>query len=230
MECLFDADKPHFAAWLWIYAEERGGSMETMCSQKPGAAPLYYAAWLGFRDLAEHLIAEHPEQVNARGWGEVTPMHAAAAEGHTNILSLLLDHGVDVDLQGGVNGATPLQRALWNGKLEAGQYLLHRGADINARNQDNWTALFCAVFEGHVEFARMLLKRGAVVDDRATDGKTPLHWAVITNSIQAMRLLLEHGADVNVRNKKGNTPFQLAVSREAKELLSEFGGTAGSVK
>ena len=230
MECLFDADKPHFAAWLWIYAEDWGDSMETMCPEKPGATPLYYAARLGFRDLAEHLIAEHPEQVNARGGGEVTPMHVAAAEGHTNILSLLLDHGGDVDLQGGVAGATPLHRTMWKGKLEAGEYLLDRGADINARSQENWTALFYAVFQGHTEFARMLLKRGAVVNDRDTNGRTPLHWAVMRNDFQAMRLLLEHGADVNMRDKGGYTPFQRAVSREAKELLSEFGGTAGPVK
>ena len=229
MECLFDADKPQFGVWLWIQ-DGYGYSMSTMCPEKPEAAPLYYAAWLGFCDLAEHLIAERPEQVNARGWGEVTPMHAAAAAGHTNILSLLLDHGGDVDLQGGVNGATPLLRASWEGKLEAGHYLLDRGADINARNRDNWTALFYAVHKGHIEFARMLLKRGAVVDDRDTVGYTPLHLAVITNNIQAMRLLLEHGADVNARDKRGDTPFQRAASREAKELLSEFGGTTGSVK
>ena len=68
MECLFDADKPHFATWLWIYNEIGDGrSMSTMSPEKPEAVPLYYAARLGFRDLAEHLIAKHPEHVNARG-------------------------------------------------------------------------------------------------------------------------------------------------------------------
>jgi hypothetical protein len=33
--------------------------------EKPEAVPLYHAARLGFRDLAAHLIAEHPEHVNA---------------------------------------------------------------------------------------------------------------------------------------------------------------------
>ena len=40
MECLFDADKPHFATWLWIYNEDKYGlSMRTMCPEKPGAVP-----------------------------------------------------------------------------------------------------------------------------------------------------------------------------------------------
>jgi hypothetical protein len=82
MECLFDADKPSFATWLWIYNEdERGRSMTTMHPSKPEAVPLYYAALLGFRDLAEHLIAGHPEHVRTRGGFQVTPIHAAALAG-----------------------------------------------------------------------------------------------------------------------------------------------------
>jgi len=92
MEYLFDSDKPHFATWLWIYDD-----MSTMRPEKPGAVPLYYAAKLGFRDLAEHLIAKHPDHVNARGGYEMTPMHAAAVAGCANILSLLTEHGGDVN-------------------------------------------------------------------------------------------------------------------------------------
>jgi ankyrin repeat protein len=74
--------------------------MSTACPEKPAAVPLYYAARLGFRDLAEHLIAEHPEHVNARGGNDVTPMHVAARAGHADILSLLLEHGADLEGQG----------------------------------------------------------------------------------------------------------------------------------
>src|SRR5260370_37073559 len=94
MECLFDADKPYFATWLWIHDEDRWGrSIYTERPEKPAAVPLYYAARFGFRELAEHLIAEHPEHVNTEGGDEVTPMHATASEGHANILPLLIEHG-----------------------------------------------------------------------------------------------------------------------------------------
>jgi hypothetical protein len=80
MERLFDADKPHFATWLWIYNDDRGlVPCATMRPEEPEAVPLYYAARLGFRDLAERLIVEHPEHVNARGGFRVTPMHAAVS-------------------------------------------------------------------------------------------------------------------------------------------------------
>jgi hypothetical protein len=80
MDRLFDADRPHFATWLWIY-DEWGRSMSTMGPEEPKVVPLYYAALLGFRDLAERLIVEHPQHVNARGGEEGTPIHAAVIAG-----------------------------------------------------------------------------------------------------------------------------------------------------
>ena len=227
MECLFDAGKPHFATWLWIYNEDRRGrSMTTISPKEPAAVPLYYAARLGFCDLAVHLITEHPEHVNARGGGNVTPMHVAARAGHADILSILLEHGADADGQG-VIGQRPLHRALMGERLEAGQRLLDHGADINARrNVGGWTPLYQAAYFGKVEFTRMLLEHGARVDARTDSGETPLHGAVKDLcSVQAARLLLEHGADVNARDKSGRTPFHLTslYQQEVRQLLSEYG-------
>jgi ankyrin repeat protein len=220
MECLFDADKPHFATWLWVYNESRGQvSMTTTSPEKPNSNPLHYAALLGFRDLAEHLFAEHPEQVNT---GSENPIQFAAYAGHANILSLLLDHGADVNDQGKF-GQSPLHRASVKGKLEAGQFLLDYGADINARRDNGWTPLYSAAYFGQVEFTRMLLEHGAKIDAQTDSGETALHGAVKhVSSVQLVRLLLEHGADVNARNKSGWTASQLAGEREILQLLSEY--------
>ena len=193
MNCLFDAEKPHLATWLWIYDELRPGlSMLTMCPEKPRAVPLYYAARLGFRDLAKHLIASHPEHVNARALGgnELTPMHIAAVFGHIDILSLLLENGAD--LEGSDRFImTALHRASLEGRLESVRCLLDHGANIEAQNIYGWTPLHCA--------ARM------------------------RDRIQVVRLLLERGADVSARDKDGETPSQLAVEQEVVELLSKYG-------
>ena len=224
MECLFDEDKPHFATWLWIYNKDRGGSsMATTYPEKPDAVPLYYAAGLGFRDLAEHLISKYPEHVNARGGLEETPMRFAALGGYVDILSLLLEHGAHVDGRG-IGNTTPLHLASIAGKVEAGQFLLDRGADINNRDTDDWTPLFWTAFKRQVEFARMLLKRGARIDvPDKHDGQTALHRAVIMEDIQFIRLLLEHGADVNAHTKDGETPARFTRQQEIIELLSEYG-------
>ncbi len=90
MECLFDEDKPHFATWRWIY-ESIGRRMSTMRPGKHRTVPLYYAVWLGFRDLAAHLIADHPEHVDAGTDQGDTAMHAATDRGNTGLISLLLE-------------------------------------------------------------------------------------------------------------------------------------------
>ena len=225
MERLFDADKLHFATWLWIYNEDRWSrSLSTTRPEEPEAVPLYYAAMLGFRDLAERLIVEHPEHVNARGGRQETPIHAAANAGRANILSLLIEHGADMEGHSlSINGGTPLNRAAWDGRLEVGQCLLDRGANIDARDQDCHTPLMHALLEGHVEFARMLLERGAAIDAQDLIGQTAFHFAIKYGHTQAVPLLLEHGADVNVRDEKGNTPSMLASlygDQEIVELIS----------
>ena len=60
----FDADQPHFTAWLWVHHHH---SMPTMFPRKPDAVPLYYASLFGLGDLATHFLAEHPEYEDAKG-------------------------------------------------------------------------------------------------------------------------------------------------------------------
>jgi hypothetical protein len=224
MECLFDADKPHFAIWLWIYNEDqRGRSMTTMRPEKPETVPLYYAARFGFRDLAEHLIAEHPEHVSARGGFQVTPIHAAASTGQTNLLSLLIQHGADVNGRGRV-GETPLFVASQNARLETGQFLLDHGADIDARNKYNNTALIYATIWGDIEFARMLLERGAAINARCELDMTPLHRAAGRGRIEFVRLFLEHGADVNALDISGTTPSQYSSRIRHSEIVELLSG------
>jgi ankyrin repeat protein len=220
MKCLFDADQPHFATWVWIYNEDRwwDRSMSTMRPEKPEAAPLYYAAMLGFRDLADHLIAEHPEHVNARGGEEVTPLHVAVSAGHSDILSLLIEHGADMNGRG-YNGVTPLHLASWSGRLEAGQLLLNRGADIDDQDRKKRTALIYAAIVGHAEFARMLLERGAMIDPRGSFGWTALHFAAESGRTEVVRLLLERGADPHVRDEDGKTPSEVGSEYGYHEIV-----------
>ena len=226
MECLFDTEKRHFSTWLWIYNEDGGvRSMSTPRPEKPEAVPLYYAARLGFRDLAEHLIAKHPEHVNARGGYKFTPIHVAAFAGHVDILSLLIEHGADVNGRDD-GGDTPLHQASVHARLEAGRFLLDNGADINAVCDYGFTPLSHAAGLGKVESVRMLLERGAAIDIPDVDGQTPLHLAVRAASTESARLLLDHGADVHGRDKSSWTPSQLGLRLERHTivgLLSAYG-------
>ena len=233
MECLFDADRPHFAAWLWIYNEDQGGRpMRTMSPEKPEAVPLYYAALFGFRDLAAHLLAEHPEDVRAKGGHRATPLHASVYYGHVDTFSLLVDHFPNPDVRGRFD-QTPLLLMLWRnelkGHIEIGKRLLERGADVNACDNDGWTPLYLAAWSGRLEFVRMLLEHGALINTPGDDGQTPLHMASIEGHVDVISLLLEHGADPNACDKDGKTPSDLALDLgrgNIVELLAESGATS----
>ena len=222
-ECLFDADKPHLSAWLWIYNQDHeylGRSVFSIFSKKP-ATPLYYPALFGFRDLTAHLLAEHPEGVHVKGGCQVTPLHASAYRGHMDIFSLLVEHFPYLDIKG-YEGQTPLHLASHGGHLGIGKHLLDLGADVNAHDFVNWTPLFIAARNGHVAFARMLLENGAMTN--IPDWMTPLHVASEYGHVEVVRSLLEHGADVRVRDDFGRTPSELASLKgelEIVQLLSQ---------
>lgn len=58
-------------------------------------------------------------------------------------------------------GNTPLQIAALEGFEEIVEFLLSKGAEVNARNVDKDTPLLDAVENGHVEVVKLLLKNGA---------------------------------------------------------------------
>ena len=225
MEFLFDANKPHFAAWLWIYNGDRihdSSPMTTMNPQKPEAVPLYHAAKLGFHGLTARLIVEHPEDVHAKGGREVTLLHASAFGGHTDIVSLLIGHFSDVDIRGAFK-QTALHRASCLGHLEIVRLLLSHGSDINAKDEDGWTPLYGAATFEHLEIGRMLLQHGAEVNVSENGGRTPLHAASGNGHTEVVRLLLEHGADPHARDPYGQTPSYTYAKQEIIQLLSEYG-------
>jgi len=215
MECLFDADKPHLAAWLWVNNEDRSDRKYTTFPEKPEANPLYYAARFGLRDLTAHLLSKYP---NARGGYEVTPLHASAIHGHVDTFSSLVDHFPNLDIRGRWR-RTPLHGVSSSGHLEIGRRLLDRGADVNAQELDGWTPLYIAARSGQLEFARMLLERGAAINTPSHSGRTPLHAAAAYGHRGVARYLLEHGADPDARCIKGRTPWETASSHRQREIV-----------
>jgi hypothetical protein len=152
----------------------------------------------------------------------VTPMHVAASAGHADILSLLLEHGADVDGRG-IIGATPLHRASRRGKLEAGQCLLDRGADINARDR-RWldSTVYMRRTKDMSSLLECYLNAGQGLMPGMTLGETPLHWAVRGRTFKSCDCYW-NTAQMSMRDKSGKTPSQLTRQQEIVELLSEYG-------
>jgi hypothetical protein len=180
MMCLFDTDKPHFAAWLWLHKNayrwdhHRFESEIPPRPEKPDAVPLYHAARSGLCDVVEYLLTKHPKDINARGADCETPLHAALWGRHIEISWLLLAHVTDMNIRGNLD-KTPLHLSSALGYLKIGQWLLTHSADVNARDVFKSTPLHEAVVHGQFELAQMLLEHNAEVNARDDNGSTPLH-------------------------------------------------------
>jgi ankyrin repeat protein len=226
MENLFDLDKPHFLRWIRTHdiddALWRLPPGKTRPSQLE-AAPMYYAALCGFRNVVEKLIRKHPEHVSSTG-ACGTALHAASRSNHLNVVQSLLKHGADANAMN-LWGWTPLHLTSRWGYLEIVQCLLANGADVNAKIR-HWTPLHLAVMNGHLELVRTFLSHNADVNSRTSDGSTPLHRASESGHVDMARLLLDHGTDPKASREDDQTPLHFATGQghlEIVRLLLEHG-------
>ena len=217
---LFDADKPHLALWLGIHDidHEPLGEFDERIWPETQPTSLYYSALCGFHDTALDLAIKYPQHVNAIGGRYDSPLASALSQSHVRVAEVLLEHGGDLDVHG-TRGRTPLHTLLLRidhdnkDSLLAGvRLLLRRGADVNARDEDDQTPLY------------MLLQPQYLAQSRnhCRDDYTPI----------IVQLLQEHGADMNTRDRDYNTPLLLAVSRglsDIARLLLEHGADPNTI-
>jgi len=234
MDRLFDKDKPHLDAWIWVHRIDMDDNVCDLDMQtahpEPDAVPLYYAAFCGFQGLVEHLLDVHPQDLNAEGgfWG--TPLNGALHKGHLNIALFLLQHGADGEMRG-YKGQTGLYIASSSGYPEIVRTLIDRGANLNAVCNDwderygvEWTPLHVASFKGRLEIARMLLEYGADVDYQDSDYRSPLHIASRWPYDDVVRLLLDHGADPSILDWSGETALDVAAFRGNLQVVKTLLG------
>jgi ankyrin repeat protein len=125
-------------------------------------------------------------------------------------------------------GATPLMYAAAFGNARQMKLLLEAGADVNARNTFNATALIWA--GGDAVKSRLLIEHGADINVRTQQGRTALMRAAKRNgNADLVRLLLEKGADVKAPGD--TTLIQAAQSGdiEIMRLLIEAGANVNCI-
>jgi ankyrin repeat protein len=81
----------------------------------------------------------------------------------------------DIDLEG-----WDLHRAAKENRSDIARSLIARGDDIEAKDDDGWTALNRAASCNSLDVARLLIEKGAEVDARDGNGSTPLRRAAFT--------------------------------------------------
>ena len=222
MKLLFNPNRPHLAAWLWLYDPTGLWHVERGARQLHLGTSLHYAAICGFHTMVEHLVTEHSQPVNACTFYKMsTPLHWASNNGHVEVVRHLLKHGANVTARC-EDGSMPLHWASRKGRVEVIRVLLQHKADANAQIHSKLTPLHLASSWGYVDSVRIFLEHGVDVIAQDKNGWTPLHFAAYEGHAAVTRVLLGHGVDTSMRDRDGRTPLHHASSEGNLEVMRVF--------
>ena len=181
-----------------------------------GYTPFLRAIACSHIPIVEILLA-HGAAVNGPVGALRTPLQRAClTEVRSDIVSLLLEHGADVDATTARERKTPLTLACDSNNISLAiiQLLTDAGADVNGGG--GWIPpLHDAASSGNKKAMELLIQSGADVNRVSTGecgrslpaGSTPLHFAAHKKGLSCLKKLLEAGADPNIANSAGQTPL-----------------------
>lgn len=129
----------------------------------------------------------------------------------SEIVSLLIERGADVDLESAFNSHTPLTFAVSQNNKDAVLLLLKNGADPNKKSSKFGSPLMIAFQVVNREMISLLIKNGA-------DPSEIFLVAAAMPKPDAAKFLLDNGADINCE-LSGQTPLISAICLSTKEMV-----------
>lgn len=192
---------------------------------------LIAASSSGEKALVNKYVKTLNVDVNSRDWDNMTPLIAAASNGHLNIVKILIGNQADYNLVD-KDGIDCLMEAVIMGHLPVVKYLVENTEpviDVNKLSNSNVNSVWLAAGEGHLEILKYLLKHGGNPNILRSDGISPLHTASVSGRTDIINLLLTSELiippmDVNVKDSEGLTPLMNACENGTipiiKQLLS----------
>jgi ankyrin repeat protein len=183
-------------------------------------SPLYWAATMGFSDLARLLIEKRADIYETNS-DKNSLLHVVKSGA---IAGLLIDKGLKPDLLLNSLGRTPLHTAAKTGNFEVAKVLIQKGADINKQAPDGEVALHWAADSGNVDLVAFLIEKGTGVDVLDSQKSTPLMYAAYTGQLDAARLLLQKKANASLVDSYGKTALEWAYYSGSEGTVQLLGG------
>ena len=164
---------------LWAYYTGKTHLLPTLLAANP-LLDIHDATVLGNTDRLHTLLAENPSLAQAYSSDGFTALHYVAFfNGNTEIASLLLDAGAEVDcVAHNRQQVTPLHSAAAGQHEAIVQFLVAHGADVNARQERSITPLMEAAQNGDTALTNYLLAHGADPTLTSDEGQTAADFAI----------------------------------------------------
>jgi uncharacterized protein len=118
----------------------------------------------------------------------------AVDQGDLALAERMLREGANINAAKGAYQTTVLMEAAVRGNVGIMSLLLEKGADVNARDKDGWSALMGATVQGHLQAVNLLLEHDADVNAKNHGGETALVMAVGSKNTAIKDALVAHGA------------------------------------
>eukprot|EP01064_Diplonema_japonicum_P039211 TRINITY_DN9780_c0_g1_i1.p1 TRINITY_DN9780_c0_g1~~TRINITY_DN9780_c0_g1_i1.p1 ORF type:complete len:739 (+),score=164.61 TRINITY_DN9780_c0_g1_i1:97-2313(+) len=160
-------------------------------------------------------------QVDVQDYDSRTPLHIAAASGHSHVAEYLITKGARVhhkDRQ----GHTPLVQAVLCGNAETAATISQAGGVLGLVNSKVHEYINQAIISKDPAQVQLFLTYGADLEPADFSKAPPLHLAVQQGNLEIVKLLINSGkCDLNNRDWWGYTPVDIA--REAQSRSPEPG-------
>ena len=178
------------------------------------------------------LLLDKGADINKRNLQGLAPLHAAARQRDSTMMTFLIERGADLNARDG-DGWTPLAHAAFRNHVPSIDVLAAAGADLEA-GPPGFTPLSIALAEGKFYAAKGLLEVGASVNaPSGAEALTPLMLIASQlqldqratslsqgpSSVEIANMLIERGADVNAKSSKGVTPLMVAATHDNPPLI-----------
>ena len=202
------------------------------------ATPLHLAARNGHKNICKILL-DHKARINARNHFYSTPLTEAARGGHLEVVKFLVEKGADINgsidknqrslhrkienlpgytkrALGKIDGlpyaerSTPVIEAARQNHAEIINYLVGKGADIEAKTLAGFDALHVAAYHGHMKAMKVLVELGVNIEKKDDSTHTALFMASWQNHADVVKWLLDQDANSDSTTSGDFTPLLIA--------------------
>ncbi|WP_157148972.1 ankyrin repeat domain-containing protein [Brachyspira pilosicoli] len=111
--------------------------------------------------------------------------------------------------------------AVENNNIKKVQSYLEQGANCNALDSYDRTALINASVSGYNDIAKLLIEEGTDVNIRDKAGATALMYTARDTNYEMVEFLLKNGADVNIRDTEGDTALYYSIEHNSRGQKNE---------